>query len=238
LKAFLTRAGTVLVGLLLGAAVIYALLPRARAREDRQKLEAARATCQVLLIGPSYANMVQPNVFNAEARRIGPGKQLCKLGRAGLAAFELAQDVDFALTGPWPKLELVLIDVTLGPKPAFPEGNWFKTRTVEWHSLAGLKWVTASYRDRQSKPPSLRVWLSHVEHFLAHYVSLGRAPELFGWREPLKVLTTGRVKRAKPKEAKEAKEAKTAERANPPRGDASDSEDAQRAKAAKSAKAG
>jgi hypothetical protein len=209
MSAFLARAGGILAGLVLGAALIYALLPRARAREDRRDLNAARADCEILLIGPSYANMVEPPAFEAEARQLGFDKRLCKLGRAGLAAYELSQEVDFALSEPWPRLELVLIDVTLGRAPGFPEGNWFKSRTVEWHSLAGMNWVLDYYRDRPKRSPSPRVWLSHVEHVLAHYVSLGRVPELFGWHEPRRVIarTKAKAKAAKEKQDKARKPA-------------------------------
>jgi hypothetical protein len=131
----LGQALGILFGLVVGAVLIYTLLPAARAREDRHRLSQSRATCQVLLLGPSYANMVSPNDFDAEARRIGLDKRLCKLGRPGMAGFELKREIDFALGQDWPKLELLLVDITLGESAMFPEDNWFKSRAVEWHTL-------------------------------------------------------------------------------------------------------
>jgi hypothetical protein len=211
--SFLARASGILLGLVLGAALLQVLLPRARAREDRARLNETRASCEVLLIGPSYANMVVPKDFEAEARALGHETKFCNLGRAGLAGPELAQEVEFALSEPWPKLQLVLVDVTLGRKPAFPEGNWFKQRTVEWHNLAGMRWLRDYYRDYPKRSPPLREWVSHGEHFLAHYVSLGRAPELFGWREPIKVLTAPRAVGADPPKKKKRQARREASKA-------------------------
>jgi hypothetical protein len=203
MSAFLARVGGILAGLVVGAALIYALLPRARAREDRRALNAARADCKILLIGPSYANMVVPSAFEAEARELGFDKRLCKIGRSGLAAYELSQEIDFALSEPWPKLELVLIDVTIGRAPGFPEENWFKSRTVEWHNLAGMNWVLDYYRHHPKRSPAPRVWLAHVEHVFSHYVSLGRVPELFGWHEPRKVIARTKSKAKAEKKKKD-----------------------------------
>lgn len=203
----LGQALGVLFGLVVGAVLIYTLLPAARAREDRHRLSQARATCQVLLIGPSYANMVRPNDFDAEARRIGLDKRLCKLGRAGMAGFELTREIDFALGQDWPKLELLLVDITLGESAMFPEDNWFKSRAVEWHTFSGMKWLLEYYRTYPKRSPELRVWVAHARHVLAHYASLGRAPELAGWREPLKT-TRMRLEAREERDAIEQREQK------------------------------
>jgi hypothetical protein len=182
----LVRGLGILLGLVIGAALIYALLPAARAREDRQRLSEKRAWCQVFLIGPSYADMVVPSAFDDEAQRIGLNKRFCHLGRTGMVGFELEQEIEFALSHDWPKLELVLVDVTLGETIGFQEANWFKSRAVEWHTVAGMKWLLDHYRGNPKRWPKLRIWVAHVRHLLAHYASLGRAPELVGWREPQK----------------------------------------------------
>jgi hypothetical protein len=193
----LRAAIAILFGLVLGAALIYALLPAARAREDRHRLYETRGSCQVLLIGPSYAAMVVPKAFDEEARRIGLNKRLCMFGKQGMRGFELAQELDFALSQDWSKLEVVLIDITLEDAPSFHEANWFKSRTVEWHTLAGMKWLLEHYRANPQHSPELRVWIAHARHFLAHYASLGRAPEVVGWREPLKTWRTRQRDNAK-----------------------------------------
>lgn len=183
MKSFVTRALGVALGLLLGAVLLYMLLPPLRAREDRRRLLAAHKYCQVMLIGPSYADMITPKVFDAEARRIGLDKRVCKLGRAAMTGYELVQELDAALSKDWPKLELVLVDITLGRPPSFPEENWFKSRTVAWHTLEGIRWLEAYYADFPRRKPGFREALAHFGHVLAHYASIGRAPELFGWRE-------------------------------------------------------
>jgi hypothetical protein len=195
----------ILFGLVVGAALIHAVLPTARAREERYRLSQARASCQVLLIGPSYANMVLPADFDAEARRIGLDKRLCKLARAGMVGFELKREIDFALSQDWKQLELVLVDTTLGESPGFSEGNWFKSRAVEWHTVAGMKWLLEYYRANPKRSPELRVWVAHARHLLSHYASLGRAPELVGWREPLKT-TTARLRDKAERKAREQRE--------------------------------
>jgi hypothetical protein len=80
-----------------------------------------------------------------------------------------------------------------------------------------MKWLLEHYRRYPKRSPALRVWVAHARHVLAHYASLGRAPELVGWREPLKT-TRMRLQDREARDAIEQRE-QTAKKAKKAKGD-------------------
>jgi len=166
-------------GLVLGASLLYALMPVERRERDRDELLRHKDDCQVLLIGPSYVNRLVPAAFDDEAQRIGFSKRMCNLGRVNLRGYELAHELEIVLGHDFPKLELVAIDITLKESLAFDPENWFKPRVIGWHTLGAIPWL-ARYYSSTSRPLEPLTALSHAGHVAAHYTSLGRAGELFG----------------------------------------------------------
>lgn len=195
---FALRLLLIALGLSLGAAALYVTLPAAWRMRDRDRFLHSKDDCQVLLIGPSYVNKLVPEAFDDEAKRIGFGKRSCKLGRANLRGYELKRELDLVLSHGFPKLEIVAIDITLGDTLSFDPDNWFKPRLIAWHTLEAIPWLARFYGGGRSRMPS-RTWvLAHAGHVVAHYLSLGRARELFGdGREP------GRAERQQGAQAEE-----------------------------------
>jgi hypothetical protein len=141
-------------------------------------LLAESKTCSVLFVGPSYVeNQIDPEAFDREAARIGYDARACKVGTSGLRGFELRNVLQRILSHDWPRLELVVIDVTLGDRIGFEPANWLNPRVVEWHTLDSVPWLLDYYertRMRRGEKPPL---LSHAEHVFARYAQVGRGVE-------------------------------------------------------------
>jgi hypothetical protein len=181
--------------LLLTSALLYAVVPHER--PVLEKTLERKDTCQVLIAGPSYVEMgILPSAFDAESRRIGLNLESCIYARGGLGGYELKHGLDLLLSERWPKLEHVIIDITLGDRIAFEEGNWFKPRLVDWHVWGSLPWLLDYYdRQRGSLLPHLPMLNRHVQHLLMNYLGIGRALPLLEAishsREPRKRLPNG-----------------------------------------------
>jgi hypothetical protein len=170
----LTGFATFLLGLALSSAVLYVVVPR-----DRPGLDAVlakRSTCQVLIIGPSYINSgIREQTFDEEARRIGLNLTSCKYADNGLRGFELKHVLELLLSERWPKLEHVLIDITLSEMPKLRKENWYKPRVVDWHTFDGLLWIFRYYaRQPGSLSAQWRTLAAHTEHVLLNYFGVGR----------------------------------------------------------------
>jgi hypothetical protein len=170
-------------GLLCMLALLHWVVPEAArvvSPEMRQALKA-RGYCQVLFVGPSYiGSHFLPEAFDDEARRIGLNVRACKLGKHGLRGYEMRQQIQLFLSGRRPKLQLLVLDITMGQHIGFESGNWFKSRTLEWHTWQAIPWLASYYRrdPREWSNKLPEIW-SHLEHVAAHYLLLGRGTELF-----------------------------------------------------------
>jgi hypothetical protein len=180
--SFVRNTLAALVGFGAGAVLLYAVVPQriAPTTKAEQETLAARESCQVLFVGPSYVDsQVKPPLFDAEAERIGLRARSCKYGRAGLKGFELRRDLQRLFRHEWPALELVVVDITLGQGIAFQNENWFKPRMLEWHTWDALPWLLGFYqRDPRSWTAKGPEAFSHLEHVAGNYLQLGRGPEL------------------------------------------------------------
>jgi len=172
----------VVAGFVLTAALLYGVVPhRPNLVDERREMAlVAREYCEILFVGPSYVFAgVEPDVFDAEARRIGLNVRSCKFGVSGLKGYDLKLNIESLLEHDWPRLELIVIDITLGEGVAFAEENWFKPRVLEWHTVGSIPWLLAYYADDgrswREKGPLV---LAHLEHVAAHYTRLGGGQEL------------------------------------------------------------
>jgi hypothetical protein len=176
------KALATLFGFAVTAAALYAVVPRrvTPATLEEQEALADRKRCQVLFVGPSYVqSMVMPEVFNEEARRIGLPVHACKFGRKGLRGYEMRHYIQRLLQYEWPRLKLLIVDLTLRPRLGFEAENRFKRRMLEWHTFAAVPWL-ASFYQRDPRPwrdKAPEIW-SHTLHVGGNYLQLGRGAEL------------------------------------------------------------
>jgi hypothetical protein len=146
-------------------------------------LLAQRNDCSVLVVGPSYvASQILPEVFNREAERIRLRERICRFGTAQLRGYELRRVLERLLEHDWPRLKVVVIDITLGDGIAFEPENWMKPRVVEWHTLGSVPWLLRYYDERRPLPLGDRLprLLAHAKHLSAHYAEVGHGIELVG----------------------------------------------------------
>lgn len=175
-RAFAGNAGWALVGV---AAALFALsaLPELPTRINVERRRAAEFSgrCQVLFVGPSYVKaQVLPDVFDAEAKRIGLPLRSCKFGATGLRSYELVREMSVLLERAWPALELVVFDVTLGARPDFEPQNWFKPRMIQWHTFGSLPFLYRRYRELDlSLEKQLSAARLHGAHVASRYLHLG-----------------------------------------------------------------
>jgi hypothetical protein len=171
---FLTALGFLLAILVRGAVVPHAPGPL---EKDTQSVIDSRASCTVLFLGSSYVgSMVDPDVFNREAEKIGYGAHACRYGIEGLKGYELRFWLERLLAYDWPKLELVVIDITLGDSLGYNPQNWFKPRVLEWHTAESVPWLFDYYvkRERGPAPERARLFASHLEHVAVRYLGIGQ----------------------------------------------------------------
>jgi hypothetical protein len=163
-----------LLGVALGLVALWYLVPHER--PELEEVLAKRATCQVLIVGPSYvASGIREKTFDKEARRIGLNLESCKYAEVGLRAYELKHALELLLSEPWPKLEHVIIDITLGDKIGFREQNWYKPRVVDWHTWEGLEWLYGRYKRQPGGVRAQQATLvTHVKHLVLNYLGVGR----------------------------------------------------------------
>ena len=198
--AFVRKALGFLVGFILTAALIHLFMPRRPGLVDKQfrKALAAREYCDVLFVGPSYvASNVDPEVFDDEAKAIGFPVRSCKFGVSALKGYELKLNIERLLEHDWPRLKLIVIDITLGIGVEFADDNWFKERVLEWHTWESIPWLFDYYDEKDARRWSKKgplLW-THLEHVLARYTHLGGGRDLLEDARPLERL----VERGGPK---------------------------------------
>jgi hypothetical protein len=175
----------VAIGFLLFELVRRALVPPVPGPIERElaSVLAQRSSCTVLAVGPSYVkSQIVPDAFNREAERIGLRERICKYGASSLRGYELRTVLERLLEHEWPRLKLVLIDITLGDGIDFEPENWLNPRLVEWHTLESMPWLLAYYDEREPLPlgDKLPRLVSHAKHLLAHYAEVGKGVEMLG----------------------------------------------------------
>lgn len=167
-----------LAGLLAMAAALTFVMPKGTTplQDWEEDVFGDREQCTVLFVGPSYVKRVEPRFFNAESKRLRTNHRACKLGRASLTGVELEHELDKLLAGNWPKLKLVVVDITLGDTLKFDPGNWFKRRVIEWHTfdsaLRSRRYypLDASWTQLFEYAPQL--W-AHAKHLMLNYLEVG-----------------------------------------------------------------
>jgi hypothetical protein len=160
------------------AVALHALVP-----EDGQAFDAtlkSARSCNVLFVGPSYVrDGVYPQIFDREAKQLGSELRACKYALSSLKGYELRHDLEVLLSAPWRKLDLVVVDITLGSNLSFEPENWFKARVVDWHSRDSLAWLRVYYREQGLRGlPLARRLAPHYEHVALNYLGVGRGVAL------------------------------------------------------------
>ncbi len=152
-----------------------------------------RSQCNVLFIGPSYVKRLLPAYFDAASKRLGKHDRACKLARSAMRGVELEHELERLLARRWPKLELVVVDVTLGDSVAFEPENWFTHRVIGWHTIDSLKELGRYYDFRDGWINGLithgsLLW-AHARHVAANYLEVGKGAawvgELSTYEEPV-----------------------------------------------------
>jgi hypothetical protein len=173
------NAALFVLGFLLLLVLRRIVLPPAAWPLERQTapLVAERFSCSVLFVGPSYVReQIYPRVFNAEAERIGLRAHACSFGTAQLRGYELRWLLERLLSYDWPRLELVVIDITLGDTLQFHEKNWMHPRVVEWHRSDAVPWLSGYYESSLRRRPlkTIPVLWAHAKHVGARHLELGQ----------------------------------------------------------------
>jgi hypothetical protein len=170
--------------LLLDIARRATVLPVPRPIEQRMEpVLAERRSCSVLFVGPSYVeSQIIPEDFNREADRIGLNERACKFGASGLRGYELRWSIERLLAHDWPRLRLVVVDITLGDSIGFDADNWLKPRMIEWHTVESFPWLLAYYDEREPLPFGDRIsrLTAHAKHVAAHHLEIGRGLDALG----------------------------------------------------------
>lgn len=135
---------------------------------DDEHVAGEQQTCEVLFVGPSYVKaQVLPELIDEETRRLGRPLRTCKFGRTSLSGYEQKWDLRRLLSQPWPRLKLVVVDVTLGDNSEIREENRWKPRVLRWHDWRQLTWFfERTSFDFESLAPVMQA-LDHTEHFVA-----------------------------------------------------------------------
>ncbi len=169
----------------LGLVPLAALLHRVGPGEESNFDEtfAFTDTCQVLFVGSSYIGVgLSPEIFEEETRALGEERRACKFARAALRGYEMRHDLEVLLDHPWPKLEQVVVDVTLGTHTlGFDPENYYNPRLVAWHTWRAMPWLLKYYERKKGgwrgNLPSIR---AHLSHLLLRYLGVGRGAAALG----------------------------------------------------------
>lgn len=145
---------------------------------DAERVSKERERCEVLFVGPSYVvAQIHPRVFDRKARKLGHKVRSCIFGGTGLRATELRVHLENLLDQPWPRLSLVVIDVTLGDEPRFDPENWFHPRSVQWHTWQSAVWIYEYYREHAwhvgGEQVTGELVINHLKHLGANYLNVG-----------------------------------------------------------------
>jgi hypothetical protein len=162
------------LGAALVASVLHARGPMATpVTLDRERVEKERKSCEVLFVGPSYViAQIIPRAFDAEAKRLGRPLHACIFGATGMRGTELRVHMQELLRRKWPRLKLIVVDITLGHDPRFDEVNWYQPRFIQWHTFDSMPWILDYYRSLEG-PVQWSNLRAHGAHLVANYTNLG-----------------------------------------------------------------
>lgn len=167
-----------LAGFLVTVVTLTFLMPKGTTalQEWEDDVFGDRENCTVLFVGPSYVKRVEPRFFNRESKRLGTNHRACKLGRAALTGVELEHELEKLLESDWPKLKLVVVDITLGDILRFESDNWFRRRVIDWHTLISAKRLLRYYpldvSWTQLFEYAPQLW-AHAKHVALNYLEVG-----------------------------------------------------------------
>ena len=120
---------------------------------------------EFLVIGPSYVRLhFLPDEFEQELREAG--HELYSFGYSGKALLGAETDhyIREILKFELPRLRYVLIDVTLKQRPRLGQDNWWKRRSIQWHSPRQFHSVLTDLTARDLSP------LEHGEQIWGHFL--------------------------------------------------------------------
>lgn len=177
--SFLSRLALTLAGAAAAIAGLQAVpAPPTMITRDVEAALARRGECELLFVGSSYVRtQILTDVVDAELRRLGAPGTSVKVSAVALRGYELRHHLERLLSEDWPRLRLVVVDVTLGESPDITPHNRYKLRVVEWHTLAAIPWLARFY-DRHPESRSWDVLAAHAGHVAARYTRLGVAAAL------------------------------------------------------------
>jgi len=135
--------------------------------------------CEVLFVGPSYVqSQVLTDVVDAEARLLGYPLRTCKFAKTHLKGFEQYHSLRILMSQPWPKLKLVVYDVTLGADSGYVVENRFKPRVIRFHLPEIFQWYFRFWSEQKAQRGHPRQLLDHGLHVLARSLHVGVGAEL------------------------------------------------------------
>jgi hypothetical protein len=125
---------------------------------------------------------VLPDVIDEESRRRGNPIRSCKVARTAMKGYEIKRELDILLDKPWPKLKLVMIDITLGSDNRFNVKNDYTPRVLRWHTWEFLPWYLEHLDGERIKNQNpIRAYssrlLRHFKHFAVNQLLVGRGAE-------------------------------------------------------------
>ena len=179
--AILKNTLVAVTGLLVGVVLLGGLAPPP---DDPwyAAADALRPDCEVMFIGPSYVNsQVFPDVVDAEAREHNVEFKSCKLSRTAMKGYEIKRELSLVLSKSWPKLKLVVIDVTLGADNRFSEKNDYTSRILRWHTWDFGPWyLNHIWGERFKGNPKfdlVRRLVRHSSHLVVNQLHVGHGAE-------------------------------------------------------------
>jgi hypothetical protein len=147
---------------------------------DMERVARERETCEILFVGPSYVvSQVHPGVFDSEAAKRGYNVRSCKFGDTGMRGVELWVHMKRVLDLGWPRLSLVVVDITLGGMSRFDEVNWYTPRLIQWHTWESVGFLLGQYRKEGWDDVTAKKLAAHAGHLAANYLNLGTGIEKF-----------------------------------------------------------
>ncbi len=107
-------------------------------------------------------------------------------GGRSLQSYEMLYQSERLLDRGWPRLELIVFDISLDPEPSFKTHNRFGPRLIQWHDLASIAWIYRMYQRLDIPWPKRRELLAaHLAHLPLHYFRVGDGLIWLDWLQPL-----------------------------------------------------
>lgn len=167
------KAALAVAGFVSAVLALHAFAPDVR--DDEGEFQQKKDYCEVLFIGPSYVrSQVFPAVIDAQADRLGKRLRSCKFARTAMYGYEQKWELERLLSEEWPKLRLIVFDVTSGDKTTVKRENLFNPRVIQWHDVGQLSWFAERAEQREDHADVFLETVEHLEHFTARVLRLGQ----------------------------------------------------------------